>query len=89
MTEMPQLPAPEISLCDRCDYLCDEGVSRAGFTADQMRAYGEACAALALAIAGYELWQLCGDAEFARFSADGIQRLKVGAPVAVLLKKPK
>jgi len=59
-------------------------VGQDGVSLPFLRAFASAV----LEDAGMESWQLCSDAEFARFTADGIQRLKLGAPAAVLLRTP-
>jgi hypothetical protein len=39
-------PPPRLALCDRCDYIADDrSVRQDGYTIDQLRAYGAACAA--------------------------------------------
>lgn len=76
---MIDLPPPRLALCDRCDYIANDGkVSQAGFTLDQMNAHGEACARAALEAAAqiaentYE-----GSNANAHFSAAAIRDLKV------------
>jgi hypothetical protein len=76
MIELPPLPEP--------DYHEAGFMAALSFSSEAMRSYGEACARAALDSSRYETWQLCGEAEFARVTDEGIQRIKLGGPASIL-----